>query len=175
MDKKIDILRDISAEVLGHHAKLNRVDWSEIAAKTECRDFICATIPMAGEKLELTFNTYFRFNEAKSFVESRHDKDFINSDFIVDFFREYCNLIYGEYKRTFDDIGHPLDQTLPESFIEENFQFSRDDNESSHREEYWELVSDKGRIYVGIEFDFDTKEGIAQLAKPKKEMEIEFL
>lgn len=173
--QNIKVLREISAEVLGQHSTIRNVNWSEIPTAQEASGYICATIPICGKDIEVTFNTYFLPKETTGYVEAKNLNREINNDFVIDFFKEYCNLIYGEYKRVFKHAGLSINQTLPESYIDNDHKFHTYAIESENHS-IWQLTSTGGNLYVSLEFESIDKIAAQKLTKQEEpEEEICFL
>ena len=170
----IDVLKEISAEVLGQHSSISDVTWGEIAKSHEENDYICAKIPISGQEIDVTFSTYFIPDDTVGYVEGKNLEKSINKEFVIDFFREYCNLIYGEYKRIFNNAGLEISQSLPESHVDKNHKFHSSHTNEEENHSFWKLLSAGGTLYIGLKFD---QIGLAleQLTRSAPEEEIVFL
>ena len=167
----IEVLKEISAEVLGQHSSISDVTWGEIAKSHKKNDYICAKIPISGQEIDVTFSTYFIPDDAIGYVEGKKLDKQISKDFVIDFFREYCNLIYGEYKRVFNNAGLEIDQSLPESYIDRNHKFHTSREHSADNHSFWKLLSAGGTLYIGLKFD-EISLGLENLTRSAPEEEI---
>ena len=72
-----------------------------------------AHILVSGDGIEVNFKTHFMMEDARKYAALKLKQDVVPDYLVIDYIKEFCNLVAGKVRTSLEDSGLMLGQSLP--------------------------------------------------------------